>query len=212
MYVDLRSAIGRGLFIQKEFDPGFFRPIEKALGPGRTYLDLGANVGFYALLARDIVGETGRVYAFEVDERALRCLSKTVRSRGITNLHVNKAAVGRRNGKAYVVKQRDSGHTYVSDRMIRGATEISVTTLDNWFERENRPQIDVVKIDLEGAELDALQGAQRMLSERRPVIVCEAAGAAGPTKSTVALRLRELGYRVEAIPEVCSPAIVAYPE
>lgn len=51
MYVDLRSAIGRGIFMKGEFDPKVFEPLHAALKPGGTFLDVGANVGFYSMLA-----------------------------------------------------------------------------------------------------------------------------------------------------------------
>jgi hypothetical protein len=79
MFVDLRSAVGRGLFATGRFDPQVIDPLRDALKPGGTFLDLGANVGYYSMLALDLIGERGSVHAFEVDERPLRCLRKTIK-------------------------------------------------------------------------------------------------------------------------------------
>src|SRR4051812_2980869 len=73
MFVDLRSAVGRGIFATKTFDPEIFEPLRGALKPGGTFLDVGANVGFYSMLALDAVGESGAIHAFEIDRRPLRC-------------------------------------------------------------------------------------------------------------------------------------------
>ncbi|MDX1539768.1 MAG: hypothetical protein R3349_00050, partial [Geminicoccaceae bacterium] len=62
-YVDLRSAIGRAIYMQGEFDPAVFGPIRAALRPGDVFVDVGANIGWYSLLAARIVGPTGRVHA-----------------------------------------------------------------------------------------------------------------------------------------------------
>ena len=76
MYVDLRSAIGRGILATGEFDPGVFVPFRGMLRAGHTFLDVGANVGYYSMLASAIVGGAGAVHAFEIDPRPLRCLRR----------------------------------------------------------------------------------------------------------------------------------------
>lgn len=78
MLVDLRSAVGRGIFATGQFDPAVFEPLRAALKPGGTFLDVGANVGYYSMLALDLVGAQGAIHAFEIDERPLRCLRGTV--------------------------------------------------------------------------------------------------------------------------------------
>src|SRR3954471_9092588 len=66
MFVDLRSGVSRGIFAKGEFDPKVFEPLRSALTPGGTFLDVGANVGFYSMLALDAVGATGAIHAFEI--------------------------------------------------------------------------------------------------------------------------------------------------
>src|ERR1041385_1704182 len=78
MYVDIRSRVGRRLYVKGEFDPEVFTPIRAALKPGGTFLDVGCNAGYYSMLALEVVGPTGAIHAFDVDERARRCLRKTI--------------------------------------------------------------------------------------------------------------------------------------
>src|ERR1043166_3041873 len=98
MFVDLRSAVGRGIFATKRFDPAVFEPLQSVLKPGGIFLDVGANVGYYSMLAMDLVGESGAIHAFEIDERPLRCLHKTVRRQKLVNLHIHEIAVGAAEG------------------------------------------------------------------------------------------------------------------
>src|SRR5690348_11523216 len=92
MYVDLRSGVSRGIFAKGEFDPKVFEPLRGVLRSGDTFLDVGANVGFYSMLALDAVGPDGAVHAFEMDERPRRCLSKTVARERIPNLFLHEFA------------------------------------------------------------------------------------------------------------------------
>src|SRR5947209_3562381 len=103
LYVDLRSTVGRTLFMNGEFDAGVFRPLSQYLQKGDTFLDIGANVGYYSILALQLVGPDGAVHAFEIDERPLRCLRRTIADSGITNLHLYETSVGDKIGRAYFV-------------------------------------------------------------------------------------------------------------
>ena len=94
IYVDLRSRVGQGIYVKGEFDPAVFQAIAPALNEGARFLDLGANTGYYSMLALDVLGASGRVDAFEIDERSLRCLNKTKNRYSIDQLHIHPIAVG----------------------------------------------------------------------------------------------------------------------
>src|SRR5947209_7000962 len=117
MFVDLRSSIGRALFMKGEFDPMVFPPLRAALKPGGTFLDVGANVGYYSLLGLDCVGGAGQVHAFEIDPRPLACLRKTVPSECLRNLAVHEVAAGNRDGTATLVACAESGHSRVAQTL-----------------------------------------------------------------------------------------------
>jgi len=214
MYVDLRSGIGRGIFATGQFDPAVFEPIRAALEPGGTFLDVGANVGFYSMLALDVVGPMGTVHAFEIDQRPLRCLRKTIAREHLTNLFLHEVAVGREDGTARIAVHEDSGHTGIDDDS--DGPEVRVVALDTWWRETGVQNVQAIKIDIEGAEGLALEGARELLRAARPVIVCEVDETLqrpfGYGPGDLRRLLSGLGYRTRSLDGVWSPTIVAEPE
>jgi FkbM family methyltransferase len=213
MYVDLRSGVSRGIFAKGEFDPKVFEPLRGALKPGGTFLDVGANVGFYSMLALDAVGPGGEVHAFEMDERPRRCLRKTIARERIPNLFLHEFAVGGRDGDIGVAMHEDSGNSGIVE--TGGQRQIAMRKLDTWRLESGTRNIQAIKMDIEGAELPALQGAEQLLRAERPLLVCEADEELpkrfGYRKKQLLEYLAGLGYRVEPLAETWSPTVVAFP-
>lgn len=213
MYVDLRSRIGQGLYVKGEFDPGVFAPIQSALKAGGVFLDIGANVGYYSLLALDQVGPSGTVHAFEIDPRPLRCLNRTVKHYGLANLHVHAIAITNQDGTAVLSQASECGNSYVS-RTGQGLA-VPTTSIDSWIAGQSLSGIDAIKIDVEGGELPVLQGAMETLQRYRPVLVFEAYEEyqSRSSSSTEAIHdlLTQLGYTTRKLPDCWSPTILATP-
>jgi FkbM family methyltransferase len=214
MFVDLRSGIGRGIYAKGEFDPAVFSPLREALHSGDTFLDIGVNIGFYSMLALDQIGPTGEVHAFEIDERPLHCLWKTISREGLRNLHLHETAVGDCDGEVGLNMHEDSGNSSVIKS--GGARQVKMTTLDTWWRGARVKNIQAMKLDIEGAEMLALQGAKELLSTERPVIVCEADPELqkrfGYGPKQLLDQFAALRYRVEPLDGTWSPTVVAYPE
>lgn len=214
MYVDLRSGIGRGIFAKGEFDPAVFAPFRECLKAGDTFLDIGANVGFYSMLALDRVGPGGFVHAFEMEERPLRCLRRTVESTKAENLFVHECAVGKTNGMIGVVAARESGNSFVS--ASAGRDRVRMIALDSWALQAGVRQIHAIKIDIEGAELPALEGARNILCQFRPLIVCEADESLqarfGYANRDLIRFFADIGYGIRGLESAWSPTLVAEPK
>jgi FkbM family methyltransferase len=214
MYVDLRSGVSRGIFAKGEFDPKVFEPLRAVLQPGDTFLDVGANVGFYTMLALDAVGPSGVVHAFEMDERPRRCLRKTIAHEQLRNLTLHEFAVGNRDGTIGVAMHEDSGNSGVTE--TGGQRQIAMRKLDTWWRESGTKSIQAIKMDIEGAELPALQGAEQMLRAKRPLLVCEAdeelQARFGYANRQLHDFLIAMGYRIEPLPGTWSPTIVAVPK
>ena len=134
---------------------------------GDVVFDVGANVGFYTLLAAQLVGPTGKVVAFEPVARNLRYLREHLRLNCTSNVVVIDAAVS--NSEAEVnfdpSPNNSSGH-FSSD----GALRVRTVRLDDIVFRDQLPPPDCVKIDVEGAELMVLLGAEQIVRQKKPWI------------------------------------------
>lgn len=196
----LHYALGR------EFEEDVCAFFRWFLRPGMVVLDLGANIGQYTLLAAKRVGDQGRVYAFEPATAEYRKLAANVARNRFRNVVIEKRAVGAEPGTALLHTCADGYGLYHSlgspIRGGRGASEeVPVTTLDVFAAERELERVDLVKMDIEGAELAALRGGRDLFSRTdAPVIVCEFSepAARGMGHSTRELRalLEEYGYRL----------------
>ena len=213
IYVDLRSSIGRGIYMKGSFDPVVFQPFQDALKTGGVFIDVGANIGYYSMLALDLVGETGFVHAFEIDERPLRCFRKTIVGEKLRNLCLHEVAVGKIDGHAYLVCESDCGHSHVST--TEKGLKIPIITLDSWRERNCITNIQGIKLDIEGGEFAALQGARKLLEEERPLVVCEVfenyKNRTNRDSDELFQFFTDLDYKVNVLEGGWSPGLIATP-
>jgi FkbM family methyltransferase len=176
------------------------------LRPGSLFVDVGAHLGLYTLRAADRIGPDGRIVAFEADPYTATALAVNVRRAALGNVRVVSKAVSDRVGATAFWL---SAGTYSSSLYRRPSmasierVEIDATTID----AEIGPAEDVVlKIDVEGAELDALGGLTETVAQAtRVVLMVEvnpgALGEAGRTPAELIARLRELGLELWRIDE-----------
>lgn len=213
MYVDLRSSIGRGLFVGGAFDMMAIQPALDALASGATFVDVGANVGFYSVLASDRVGHSGNVYCFEIDPRPLRAFRKTLASFDFANIHIVEGAVSNVDGMVSYVPAKDHGNTRIGKF---GETALSVISvrLDTWVKKENLARLDVLKIDVEGAEELVLKGAVETIKRFKPLVLCEAGRGAlafGYNPDALVTFFSDIGYATEWLDGVWTPTLLARP-
>jgi FkbM family methyltransferase len=172
--------------------------MKRTLKSGMTVLDVGANIGYFSALASGLVGDSGQVHAFEPMPQNLSRLQQNLSS--FRWAHPYPYAVGNATGKAVIYfNESEAGWAslLISNDLERRA-EIDVIRLDDWVRHHGVNRIDFMKMDIEGGEFHALQGAQEMLSRFRPVIVAELnavclARAHRKPEDVLAL-LRGLGY------------------
>ncbi|MDH3464456.1 MAG: FkbM family methyltransferase [Gammaproteobacteria bacterium] len=140
------------------------------LRPGDRFLDVGANIGIYTLLATTRVGAAGYVHAFEPAYVPLQRLRENVALNNLNNVSVHAAAVAESNGNREFGFSGDDSTGRIrgaADRSIGGA-EVTTVRLDDYFENEN---FTMAKFDIEGAEPLALRGAAKMLSKGNPPVI-----------------------------------------
>lgn len=144
--------------------------------PGMVAYDLGANVGFYTLLFSRLVGPGGAVHAFEPAERNLQLLKRHVGMNGATNVRIHPVAVGRTIGA--VTFDPGSGPSMGHVVSHAGSTTVTVPAVspDDFVYGQGHPAPDVVKMDIEGGEVEALAGMNKVLQARRPTLLVSVHG------------------------------------
>jgi FkbM family methyltransferase len=159
-----------------------------------TVYDVGSNVGFYTLLASACVGVGGRVFAFEPLCDNISLLERHVRLNRCTNTQICPLAISDRSGKLHFERgtRRETGR--LSEV---GDLEVSAVSLDDFVDALGTSKPDLVKVDVEGAELQVLHGAHRLLQEHPPIIFL--ATHSPQLRVTCCNLLLSLGYRLEAI-------------
>lgn len=135
--------------------------------PGGIVFDIGAHAGYYTLLASRLVGSTGSVFAFEPLPHNLNFLEKHLSLNHLRNVVIQPVAVSEKSGQA---KFEPGESNYTGRLSDRGYQVIQTIALDEEITGAVLPRPNVLKIDVEGAELLVLHGASGMISHSRPSI------------------------------------------
>jgi FkbM family methyltransferase len=167
------------------------------LQQGDAVYDIGANVGFYTLLASRLVGPSGRVYAVEPQPQAIATLRHNLVLNGLENAEIVEAAVADESGEGELGVSQEGVLEWAAlvgdDSPAVSRIRVSVTTIDEIATKAAPPAL--IKLDVEGAEIRALRGVARTLASDHPIVVCEANG----TGIDVAELLTSAGYRVSTL-------------
>jgi len=170
---------------------GAFR---EAVSPGTVVYDLGANAGYYSLLASVCVGQKGHVYSFEPLPRNVAYLRKHLELNRITNCTVIEAAVAARDGH---MRFEATGEPFMGHLSNEGKLLVRTVRLDTLVSRHEILPPDVLKIDVEGAECEALEGAEETIRRHRPIIFLATHGAS--VHQSCLEFLNEMNYRAYSL-------------
>ena len=154
------------------------RVFARILRAGDIVFDIGANVGFYTLLAAARVRPEGTVVAFEPLGQNTRFIHRHLRINHLDRVQVIEAAVGKRNGTVRFQPHASSAMGRVSND---GSIVVDQVALDDLCDEATIPDPTLMKIDVEGAELNVLEGASRMLKRAHPSILLATPGAQLPS-------------------------------
>ncbi|HVS90089.1 MAG TPA: FkbM family methyltransferase [Candidatus Acidoferrum sp.] len=163
----------------KNFEHDELSFVQRYLRPGMTVLDVGAHHGLYTLLASKLVGSSGRVFSFEPSPRERRKLRLHIAFNLCRNVTVQALALGSQEASAdlFVVQGAQTGCNSLRPPDVVSGTAplpVRVSTLDGWLQTAGLNRVDFVKLDVEGAELEVLKGAAKLLDQSaRPVILAE---------------------------------------
>jgi FkbM family methyltransferase len=155
-------------FISGRYEPEKTATIADNVVAGEVVFDVGAHVGYFAVLMSQLAGETGKVFAFEPRPLNLRFLKRHVAVNDCTNIEILPLCVGERTGPAMLETRTGTGTGHVSET---GDTAVRMVSLDELVEAGTLPPPTFVKIDVEGGEMGVLLGARRTIDRYRPRMV-----------------------------------------
>lgn len=168
-----RSTTHVLLYLQGEKFLADLALIAPHLRPGMVAFDVGANIGYLSLYLRSRIGAGGQLYSFEPEPENYAELEANLRRNGLDNCHPVQAAVGAHEGSLTFATGLNG---YVPEDGAPGIT-VPVVTLDGVVAKHALPRVDFVKIDVEGFELDVLQGMRGLLSRPdKPLLYIEVHG------------------------------------
>jgi FkbM family methyltransferase len=193
------------VYVAGSFEPNEFAFLDRTVRRGMTFLDVGANDGLYTMFAARRVGRRGRVLAVEPSSRERRVLERNIALNRLRNVVVVASALADQPGQAtlQIAPTLHGGHNTLGGFAHKGvdavaSEQVQVETLDAVVVRLGIAKVDVIKIDVEGAELKVLEGARDVLRSSRPLLLIEANDDAlrkqeASTADLLAL-LRSVGY------------------
>jgi FkbM family methyltransferase len=188
------------------------RPVQDALAslvrPGDVCCDIGANLGFFSILLSRFSGPTGSIYAFEPVPDNASLIEGNARLNRMENIKVSTLALSCADGKGELLLARHVGGAVLKSvgapPDLAGSITVETASLDALVEHGRVEPPDVVKIDVEGAEMEVLRGMEQVLRKWAPALIVElddsTVTACERKVFTCRSFLHELGYRTEILP------------
>lgn len=213
MYLDLSEHMQSQIFWYGIYSREIRFLLDRELKEGMVFLDGGANAGEITLLAAKRVGRSGRVYSFEPMNDLADQLQRNVNANHLPHVEVLRIGLSSQAGNAVIYASQGRfadgsrndglGTLFPTDTRGEAVDTIPLVALDSFCCEQGLDRIDMIKLDIEGGELAALQGAQEVLSSMRPRMIIELGAqtcqAAGYTMRDVYDSISGYGYSLSRI-------------
>lgn len=193
-------GISRELSVYQMHEPLATQLVKQLLKPGMNVVDIGGNLGYYPLLEAQMVGDAGRVIAIEPVAANFAQLSKNVEANGYRNILLHNVAIGASNGTApmYLSKKSNWHSLHPVPWETREIT-VRVSTLDALLAQHNLLSVDLIRMDLEGYEVEVIQGMAETIKNYSPRLLVELHPHVVGAEAIVGYlrQLKELGYELD---------------
>lgn len=200
--LDLRDFVERNIFL-KLYDRMELQALRRLLRPGAVVVDVGANIGYYSLVCSELVGAQGHVYAFEPVAQTAKRMARNIELNAPRNISLIRSACGSRCGTVSMlpVPVGNAGKTQVAGSGELGSEVVPITTLDAFVSGSGLTQLDFIKMDIEGFEMEFIAGARDSLTRFHPTLLMELFPSAlskyGTTPEAIIEALQALGYHLK---------------
>ncbi len=198
-YYSIASAVQKAM---ERYEINLFKRFVK---PGMTVVDIGANIGVYTKIASDIVGPEGKVFAFEPEPENLIILKEKLTSLKNRNVTLVPKALTDKIGqeRLYIDEINLGNHSFSGKNILKGNgfVEVQTITLDKYFTKKGK--VDLIKMDVQGAEGKIIKGARDLLIKHKPIIMIEfwpnGLINCGSNPLDLLICLQEFGFQINLI-------------
>jgi len=150
--------------------------ISEYLKAGDVFVDIGANIGLFSLNASKVVGDQGKVVAFEAFSSNFKQFKNNISINNFKNIISENKAISNQNSTIEILYNEKDHNIGMASAFLKDFTSreiVESTTLDEYASIHNISKIDLIKIDIEGGEYHAILGMTKILSERKPQVIME---------------------------------------
>src|SRR5215469_6609330 len=169
--------------------------VGRVIQPGMRAIDVGANYGIYTSVLARGVGPGGRVWALEPASTTLECLTETIAINSFSQVDVVRLALSNRSGTARLGIERNSELNSLTVRAGQPTEEVPLATLDGFAATADVKNIDFLKLDAEGEELNILAAGQDFMHRESPLVMFEVK-VGDDHNSQLPAAFRKLGYGI----------------
>ena len=167
------SSIGRSIYLKGIWERDMTKVVENKIKDGWHILDVGADIGYYSLLFALKCGSDGAVAAFEPDPEAWPYLNKNINMFKYSNIYPFNLALSNHSGKG-MMKSGGRGQLYPDKKGYNNQTStVKMVKFDTFWPKLSWEKIDLIKIDVEGAELTVLEGMEKIIKKYHPHLLIE---------------------------------------
>jgi FkbM family methyltransferase len=180
MILDTNDNLAQQIRCEETFEPEVRREIVRIASRGVNVIDIGANIGYYTVLASELIGPEKRVFSFEPQARMVAKLRRNIELNALCNVEVFPFALADARGTVTFYVPSEGNEGFGSMRAngrfdVMKTVEVATQRLDDVLSELGNPKIGLVKMDAEGAELLILRGATQLLSSPdKPSLIFEA--------------------------------------
>ena len=196
MLLDVQA--GHRRYALGTYEPEITALIQSTLKGGETVMDVGANIGYFTLLMARQVGPKGRVIAFEPLPTVFELLRENLRLNNLLWAHAECKAVTDHDGETRMQSESGNPLSFTACVAEEGDFVVATVSMDRYVEAASLTRLDLIKIDVEGAEDAVIRGMTKSLQRFRPVVLVEIHANDGQ-KSEALERLEGAGYRLSRV-------------
>jgi FkbM family methyltransferase len=159
------------LSVNKNYEPAETAFLKATIKKGQHVIDIGANIGYYTTLLASLVGEHGKVYAFEPDAENFELLKRNIAANGFKNVIAENLAVSDSSNDILLFYSGDKGDQRIYDSSDgRQSIKIKATSIDDYFMNISH-SVNFLKMDIQGAEGLALKGMEKTIRRNKDIIL-----------------------------------------